>query len=96
MALVLTGCGSDDSSAQAPATQPVLATASPGAAPSFGTPTGTGFSTGDGIHSTGQGSGAMGYHGTGANGTSNSITDTHPVDVEPREDAKKPPVLQAQ
>ncbi len=95
MALVLVGCGGDDTTTQVPTTQP-LAVASPGGAPSFGQPTGTGFSTGDGIHSTGQGSGAMGYHSTGAAGTSNSITDTHPAEVDPRADAKKPPVLQAQ
>jgi hypothetical protein len=94
MALGLVGCGGDDTTAQAPATQPV-AVSSPGGAPTFGQPSGTGFSTGDSIHSTGQGSGAMGYNNTGATGTSNSITDTHPVEVAPKNDANKPPVLQA-
>jgi hypothetical protein len=47
----------------------------PGGAPTFGQPTGMGFSTGDAAHSGGQGSGLMGYHNTGAAGTSGAITD---------------------
>jgi hypothetical protein len=43
-------------------------------APTFGTPSGMGFATGDSAH-TGQGSGQMGFHQTGAAGTSGTITD---------------------
>jgi hypothetical protein len=38
-----------------------------------------GFSTGDAAHNDGSGSGLMGFHGTGAMGTSNAITDNHPA-----------------
>ena len=44
-------------------------------APTFGTPSGMGFSTGDAAHTDGQGSGQMGFHQTGAAGTSGTITD---------------------
>jgi hypothetical protein len=46
-------------------------------APTFGEATGTGFATGDAAHASGQGSGLMGYHGTGAMGTSFAISDDH-------------------
>ncbi len=51
--------------------------ASPGAAPTFGTQSGMGLSTGDSLHSSGQGSGMMGYNGVGSKGTSNAISDAH-------------------
>jgi len=59
-----------------------------GGAPSFGDATGTGFSTGDAAHSGGQGSGLMGFHGTGALGTSAAISDMHQTDAP----AKNAPV----
>jgi hypothetical protein len=49
----------------------------------FGKPSGMGFATGDAVHTDGQGSGLMGYHGTGATGTGGTITDTHAVPPPP-------------
>ena len=86
MALAAAGCDQSDTTAEAPpSTQP-----SPGGAPTFGTPTGTGYSTGDAANSDGQGSGLMGYHDTGAAGTSGTITDTHELPPPP---ATTDPVL---
>ncbi len=48
-----------------------------GGAPTYGEPTGTGFPSGDAAHSSGQGSGLMGFHGTGAMGTSAAVSDAH-------------------
>ena len=48
-----------------------------GGAPTYGEATGTGFPTGDAAHAGGQGSGMMGFHGTGAQGTSAAISDMH-------------------
>ena len=50
---------------------------SPGGAPTYGKPSGMGFTTGDAAHSDGAGSGLMGFHGTGQMGTSGAITDRH-------------------
>ena len=55
-----------------------------GGAPTYGEPTGTGFPTGDAAHSGGQGSGLLGYHGTGAAGTSAAISDMHPAGDPPK------------
>jgi hypothetical protein len=79
--LISTGCDKDEPAAAAPSTQPVYGGA--GGAPTFGTASGMGFSTGDAAHSDGQGSGLMGYHGTGSMGASGAITDKHEV-VIPR------------
>jgi hypothetical protein len=66
----------------------------PGGAPTFGKPTGMGFSTGDAAHSGGQGGGLMGYHNTGAAGTSGAITDAR---VDLRDDSRgvivEPPTI---
>jgi len=93
LAVAIAGCEKDDSTAEAPAppaTQPVEV-ASPGAAPMYGQPSGMGFSTGDAIHTDGQGSGMAGYHGTGATGTLGTITDTHPAPAPTTQ--ATPPVL---
>ena len=94
MLLAVSGCGNSDSTeaTATPTTAPVEV-ASPGAAPTYGTASGMGFSTGDAAHG-GQGSGAMGYHGTGEMGTSLAITDKHPA-AEPEKPTTMP-VLQAQ
>lgn len=77
---LLAGCGGDDNSAQsAPPTTAPVAVASPAGAPTFGTQSGMGFSTGDALHSDGAGSGLMGYNGTGKMGTSSAITDAHTI-----------------
>ncbi len=55
-----------------------------GGAPTYGEATGTGFHTGDAPHSGGTGSGLMGFHGTGAYGTSAAISDTHPAGEPPK------------
>lgn len=92
MAVGLVGCGGDPAG-ETPPTSPNTAPTearSPGAAPSFGKPSGMGFSTGDAIHTDGQGSGMAGYHGTGATGTAGTITDTHEV---PPPQATTEPVL---
>jgi hypothetical protein len=60
-----------------------------GGAPTYGDATGTGFHTGDAAHSDGQGSGLMGFHGTGALGTSAAISDMHPTDP-PAKNAPQP------
>ncbi len=60
-----------------------------GGAPTFGDATGTGFHTGDAAHSGGQGSGLMGFHGTGALGTSAAISDMHHAERPAQE---RPPV----
>jgi len=60
-----------------------------GGAPSYGDATGTGFYTGDAAHSGGQGSGLMGFHGTGAMGTSAAISDMHKTEA-PAKDAPVP------
>jgi hypothetical protein len=82
---MLAGCGDP---ADEPTTKPAVVAefgpttrpdASPGGAPTYGTPSGMGFSTGDAPHSGGQGSGLMGYHGTGSYGTNGTITDTTAV-----------------
>lgn len=87
------GCGRNtDATAQMPATTAPPTPASPGGAPNYGTPSGMGFSYGDAAHSDGQGSGLMGYHGTGAMGTSGAISDRHPV-PEPPKNAATEPVL---
>jgi hypothetical protein len=75
---LLGGCGDEAEKAPAPTTAP-LAVSNPGGAPSYGTQSGMGFSTGDAAHNDGSGSGLMGFHGTGAMGTSNAITDNHPA-----------------
>jgi hypothetical protein len=49
-------------------------TPSPGGAPTFGSPSGMGFTTGNAAQSDGQGSGLMGFHDTGEYGTSGTIT----------------------
>ncbi len=72
----MVGCGGDESAG--PTTAPT-AVASPGGAPTFGTQSGMGFSTGDAEHSSGAGSGLMGYNGTGSKGTSGAISDEHPA-----------------
>ncbi len=74
--MLLAGCGGDDNVAAGPTTTPV---SSPGGAPTYGTPSGMGFSTGDAAHTDAAGSGLMGFHGTGAMGTSAAITDNHPI-----------------
>jgi hypothetical protein len=54
----------------------------PGGAPTYGTASGMGFSTGNAAQAGGQGTGLMGFHGTGSAGTSGTITDTsapHPA-----------------
>ena len=56
-----------------------------GGAPTFGEATGTGFHTGDAAHSSGTGSGLMGFHGTGAEGTINAISDMHPAGDPPKD-----------
>ncbi len=55
-----------------------------GGAPTFGDATGTGFHTGDAAHSGGTGSGLMGFHGTGALGTSAAISDMHTTEAPPK------------
>lgn len=86
MTVLVSGCGKSDSSAAPAVAGPTEEGPPPykytdsapghaaGGAPTFGKPTGTGFSTGDAAH-TAQGSGLMGYHNTGAAGTSHTITD---------------------
>ncbi len=93
MAGGIAGCGRSDDTALVPATTPPPTPASPGAAPTYGTPSGMGFSTGDAAHSDGQGSGLMGYHGTGAMGTSGAISDKHEVPAPPKSTTE--PVLPA-
>jgi hypothetical protein len=53
--------------------------AHPASAVTFGKESGMGFSTGNAANSGGMGTGLMGYHGTGAEGTSGTITDAHAV-----------------
>jgi hypothetical protein len=72
--LTLFGCGRDETAPVA-ADEPRVYGAAAAGAPSFGTPTGMGFNTGDAAHADGQGSGLMGFHETGAAGTSGTITD---------------------
>ncbi len=83
MLLAAAGCGRSDVTEDAVATPASATQPSPGAAPTYGTPSGMGFSTGDAAHSDGQGSGLMGYHGTGAMGTSGAISDQHEVPPPP-------------
>jgi hypothetical protein len=98
---VLTACGGDESTATtAPSSEqpanPLASTEtptppSPGGAPSFGSPSGMGLSTGDAAHSSGMGTGLMGFHGTGAAGTSGAISDRSPVNrVVPETTEEKP------
>jgi len=47
-----------------------------GGAPSYGQPSGMGLYSGDSMHGA-QGSGLMGYHGTGQAGTSSAITASY-------------------
>jgi len=89
----LAGCSKSDATTEMPLTTAAPTPASPGAAPEYGTPSGMGFSTGDSAHSDGQGSGLMGYHGTGAMGTSGAISDKHAVPAPPK--AATEPVLPA-
>ena len=49
---------------------------SPGGAPTFGSPSGMGFSTGNAAQSGGQGSGLMSFNHTGEYGTSGTITQS--------------------
>ena len=51
-----------------------------GGAPTYGEATGTGFASGDAAHSSGMGSGLMGFHSTGAMGTSAAASDMHKFD----------------
>jgi hypothetical protein len=83
--LLLAGCGDP---ADQPTTKPAVVAefgpttrpdASPAGAPTYGKDSGMGFSTGDAAHSGGQGSGLMGYHGTGSVGTNGAITDSNAV-----------------
>ena len=60
-----------------------------GGAPSYGDASGTGFCTGDAAHSGGQGSGLMGFHGTGYLGTSAAISDMHKT-APPAKNAPQP------
>ena len=83
MLLAVAGCGKSDVTEDQLPPPPAPTPASPGAAPTYGTASGMGFSTGDAAHSDGQGSGMMGYHGTGAAGTSGAITDQHEVPPPP-------------
>jgi hypothetical protein len=62
-----------------------------GGAPSFGAPSGMGFSTGDAAHSGGQGGGLMGFHGTGKEGTSGAMTDMHVAMAQEPETAHEAP-----
>jgi len=89
MLLAVAGCNKSDVTADSLPPSPPPSPASPGAAPTFGKPSGMGFSTGDAAHSDGQGSGLMGYHGTGAMGTSGAISDKHPA-PEPEKPSTQP------
>jgi hypothetical protein len=73
----MTGVGSGEQATGPTAAAPTGQGA--GGAPSFGEATGTGFPSGDAAHSGGQGSGLMGFHGTGYEGTSAAVSDMHPV-----------------
>ena len=64
--------------------EPALGNLGAGGAPPFGEPTGTGYATGDAAHGTGMGSGMLGYHGTGAAGTSAAVSDMHPAGEPPK------------
>ena len=55
-----------------------------GGAPPLGEYAGNGFSTGDSAHAGGTGSGLMGWHGTGAQGTSMAISDKHDAGELPK------------
>jgi hypothetical protein len=73
--LTLFGCGRDETAPVA-ADEPRVYGAAAAGAPSFNAqPSGMGFNTGDAAHADGQGSGLMGFHETGAAGTSGTITD---------------------
>jgi len=93
MLLAIAGCGKSVTTESQAAAPPPATPASPGAAPTYGTASGMGFSTGDAAHSSGQGSGMMGYHGTGAAGTSGAISDQHVVPEPPKSTTE--PVLPA-
>jgi hypothetical protein len=73
--LCILGCEQSDKSHSEPPPPMIETGQNPGGAPTFGTPSGMGFSTGDAAHSGGQGGGLMGYNHTGAAGTSGTITD---------------------
>jgi hypothetical protein len=76
--MLLTAAGCNNSQKTADEIQPPPPSpASPGAAPTYGKASGMGFSYGDAAHSDGQGSGLMGFHGTGSMGTSGAISDKH-------------------
>ena len=81
----MTGMGTDQQ-VTGPSTNPALAYSTQGAggAPTYGEPTGTGFYTLDAAHGSGTGSGMMGYHGTGAMGTSAAISDMHKTPPPPK------------
>lgn len=89
LVLAAGGCGRSQTTQDSVDAAPAPTPASPGAAPTYGTPSGMGFSTGDAAHSDGQGSGLMGYHGTGSMGTSGAISDKHEV-PEPPVNATQP------
>jgi hypothetical protein len=81
-ALLIAGCDQNEStSADEFANTP----SSPGGAPSFGSPSGMGFSTGDAAQAGGQGGGLMGFHHTGEAGTSGTITQKVPEDLPAKE-----------
>ncbi len=75
-------------------TPPAPGKPSPGGSPTYGTQSGMGLATGDSLHASGQGSGMMGFNGTGAKGTNGTISDTHDAG-EPDKNVKDP-VLPAQ
>ncbi len=81
-----TGTGMTGMGSGKDVTGPIASAAPDGAggAPTFGEATGTGFPSGDAAHAGGQGSGLMGFHGTGAKGTSYAISDTHPAGEPPK------------
>jgi hypothetical protein len=84
----LLGCGRSESTTSTPANsgdgmsgpaaeaEPRVYGSAAAGAPSFNAPaSGMGFTVGDALHADGQGSGLMGFHQTGAAGTSGTITD---------------------
>jgi hypothetical protein len=93
MLLAVASCGKSVETEDQAAAPPPPTPASPGAAPTYGTPSGMGFSTGDAANTDGQGSGMMGYNGTGKMGTSGAISDKHEVPPPPASTTQ--PVLPA-
>ena len=67
---------------------PARPTPGPAGPRPYGEAEGNGFHSGDADHSGGTGSGLMGFHGTGYEGTSAAISDMHKTDPVPKDAPK--------